>query len=1185
MFSALFADTAWHYPLYLDGGEPARKRVEICVANNSDKDLEERVLHIPAKKLGLVGHKRNSLRIVSQRGTELLFSVAPYSETISENAVVTIPFDCPKKEKISLYAYFDNPKAAEVPDFYLYGLANEDFEQPKQETFRRWGDGATRPHDPLELSAEEARTGGQSAYVKVGENGENWSAFRRIMQVNEGAEYLFEGYVKVKNLSKAKPSNNIGFHFLAYSDSEKRFLTLTPHVNPMQKKAVYFNSPTVKDNCDWTKLSAKIKIPQGYNRLVVKTKSWCEKADVYFDDLSFAEVSPSPDFSYEVKPVESLSISSPQSGEKWEVSRSKYNTRLTASFFNLSDARIENAIGSIPIKRVAQGNFPTSDFKVYKDGKPVVFGVLGENMIFNIDEIPPKSESKYNIYLKTDRQNQRVKTSGAKQASYIPSDQIAEVRNRLDPKDFQKLFSKCANLLANPDFEDGDAAWNYRSKSRQAVSFADSGIFGGKAMRLKIDKTAPTYPGLEQSVKIKPDTNYIAIIWGKSNMPNSSVRSPLLKITDNKTGKSIRSEPKLVSNGEWEVQSTILANPYRDANAALLILNSTPVDFLFDGAVLCESLTAQKFESAVPMDFRKGQSTKLWQVNSIVKVFDFFAPPPQIPEAEISLAKNETENLQLAARSNENIENLSISAPAPKLKDNPDGNLSAPEIGVVGYVANDSVSNYLLFTHLKFYERCIPPQSRLEYYPDPIIPAKSISLAKGRTDSIFLTFKADEKTKSGVYEGAVELKSGDKTVASIPYRVTVRDFALPKASSLGAMFSYHGGASFGRWRGASIEPAMRNRFYNREDIQKFMAQKRATIDSPNRIKYRESPDGKLTPDFTDFDRFCELALEEHKTPYLYIPLPIQMLNWARPLNKVKSGGKTISPIEGEWPYKGKDLSKISDEFAEYTQTRVKLVFDHLRKKGWADRFIYFVSDEPYYWRAPIAAMLNRYCNIIRQAAPEIKIYSSTWGYTDTLKNAVDAWGLNMSAANTPNEIAELNAQKNKLKIFTTDGNYCIDTPYNAQERIMSIYCYAGGFAAYEYWGVLWNTQNPFKWAMHKDRISDSDPTNVRRNRYPNGDGYFAYDAEFIGKKEIYSSVRLEAVRDGQEDFEYYKLLENLAQKRNDSEAFKLLEDVKSLAVYPNAGGRNSAELLPNPDVVQILRDKVAQAIERLQKTN
>jgi hypothetical protein len=228
-------------------------------------------------------------------------------------------------------------------------------------------------------------------------------------------------------------------------------------------------------------------------------------------------------------------------------------------------------------------------------------------------------------------------------------------------------------------------------------------------------------------------------------------------------------------------------------------------------------------------------------------------------------------------------------------------------------------------------------------------------------------------------------------------------------------------------------------------------------------------------------------------------------------------------------------------------------------------------------------MLNRYCDIVREVAPEIKIYSSSWGYTETLKNGIDAWGLNISAANTPKEIEELDKQKNKLKIFTTDGNYCIDTPFNAQERIMSLYCYAGGFVAYEYWGTLWNTQNPFKWAVHKDRISDSDPTNVRRNRYPNGDGYFIYNGEFIGKKELYTSIRLESIRDGQEDYEYYVLLETLAKKHNDADALKLLEEVKSFAIYPNAGGRKSAEFLPNPEVIQILRDKVAEHIERLSK--
>lgn len=109
-----------------------------------------------------------------------------------------------------------------------------------------------------------------------------------------------------------------------------------------------------------------------------------------------------------------------------------------------------------------------------------------------------------------------------------------------------------------------------------------------------------------------------------------------------------------------------------------------------------------------------------------------------------------------------------------------------------------------------------------------------------------------------------------------------------------------------------------------------------------------------------------------------------------------------------------------------------------------------------------------------------------------------------------------NRQTGKLKVFITDGNYCIDTPYNAQERIMAAFCYAGGFLGYEYWGVDWYMQNPFKWGMHKDRISSPIPNVKRRNRFPNGDGYFIYSGEILGRDEIFTSVRMESVRDGQE---------------------------------------------------------------------
>ena len=131
----------------------------------------------------------------------------------------------------------------------------------------------------------------------------------------------------------------------------------------------------------------------------------------------------------------------------------------------------------------------------------------------------------------------------------------------------------------------------------------------------------------------------------------------------------------------------------------------------------------------------------------------------------------------------------------------------------------------------------------------------------------------------------------------------------------------------------------------------------------------------------------------------------------------------------------------------------------------------------------------------------------------------------------------------------------------------------------------WYTRNPFKWGFHYDRISAPSPTVRNRTRYPNGDGYFLYSGEIIGRNEIFPSVRLESVRDGQEDYEYFKILENLAQKTGDASAKKTLEKVKSFAVYPNARGTRSAELLPNPERLESLRREVAEQIERLSAKN
>ena len=68
-----------------------------------------------------------------------------------------------------------------------------------------------------------------------------------------------------------------------------------------------------------------------------------------------------------------------------------------------------------------------------------------------------------------------------------------------------------------------------------------------------------------------------------------------------------------------------------------------------------------------------------------------------------------------------------------------------------------------------------------------------------------------------------------------------------------------------------------------------------------------------------------------------------------------------------------------------------------------------------------------------------------------------------------------------------------------------------------------------------------------------------------------------------EDYGYYTLLEKLANEKNDAEAKKILEDVKALVFIPNAGGRKSEHLLPQPERLSELRRQVGEAITRLMR--
>jgi hypothetical protein len=83
-----------------------------------------------------------------------------------------------------------------------------------------------------------------------------------------------------------------------------------------------------------------------------------------------------------------------------------------------------------------------------------------------------------------------------------------------------------------------------------------------------------------------------------------------------------------------------------------------------------------------------------------------------------------------------------------------------------------------------------------------------------------------------------------------------------------------------------------------------------------------------------------------------------------------------------------------------------------------------------------------------------------------------------------------------------------------------------------------------------------------------------------------STVRLEQAREGVEDYEALCLLRTRIEQaraagRDVSAAEAALKQATTLVEIPNAGGRYSSHILPEPGAVDEVRRAVAEAIEEL----
>ncbi|MBO5254981.1 MAG: carbohydrate binding domain-containing protein, partial [Opitutales bacterium] len=305
----------------------------------------------------------------------------------------------------------------------------------------------------------------------------------------------------------------------------------------------------------------------------------------------------------------------------------------------------------IPIKRVVAGNFSQDDFALFRGGKKVPFMLLNDILLFSAEEMQPYTEYEYSLYLKRDRKNQIVKTGGTKQSSYIMSDQKADTHFAVDFKAFERMLNSPSNMAKNPSFEEDINGWYKRYTTKDEAKVVDGGIYGKKALSVKIDKSKDWF-GVHQDIKnIQYGKSYICAIAVKAI--KGDMMLPRFRLTSSKNRESNYFTKKLSSSGDWQIQDVIFNNDLKNSYLSVGLIGTEDSEFLVDGVLFAECYRCEKYKAQTAFDLQAEKKIISWQVNSVVKVFPFYAPPLTTKLAEISLAKNEVENLQLAVRATE----------------------------------------------------------------------------------------------------------------------------------------------------------------------------------------------------------------------------------------------------------------------------------------------------------------------------------------------------------------------------------------------------------------------------------------------------------------------------------------------------------------------------------------------------
>lgn len=794
------------------------------------------------------------------------------------------------------------------------------------------------------------------------------------------------------------------------------------------------------------------------------------------------------------------------------------------------------------------------------------------------------------------------------------------------------LKTERLNLVRDYSFEAGFSPtmnWVVTNPANISLTIPNTGKLGTHSFKISVPRNVnPSWSGVTQVVPVTAGKRYFASVYMKGEQSPSGT-SIIVQMWNDQTwpnNEQFSLGKCYAGTSDWTIGSRVFGVPYNVNNfrfclSTAMVNKDSDFSLYYDGVLLSETMCAEPGNLQVKTDLEPA-SMALWSGNPIERIFMDNPPPFNLPRsASATAAKNEKEVFQIVLRTGNSTSGQYTVTVDPFIHtQNSAVALPAAAASIVGYVPIDSRTEGLTFSsQLTKYERRFPgafdmtvvPPSLIAgndgwpgLWPDPLYPVSQWSIKPNTTQPIWITVSAPADALPGEYTSTVKVACNGAQ-ASMQLRLNVWDFSLPQKNSLAGMQSI----ATPDW----IMDALQNDANRTDYIKKLCVLLKDNKMQPISIPYVTHSTGTVVPelkpvyntvtqecktDYTAFDAYAAYLFDECKVPQLLTSCRYNFMlgGWKEePTFYVQAVSSATDP--------GTSVAlPLSDGMFQTVFTKCLVHFwNHLKEKGWQDKFILYLYDEPFlYAKSPSSSLevktqLLQVLNMVKQAGAqvnfEIPSYISIRYFDADLIPYLKVWGMETSGQwpwATQDKLAILKTQDRTL-MYTLDGQYTLDTPFHGAERMIPYFCYKFGFSGFEHYCFDAPDYYPFHCAWQAPTY-DTKPESGSNFRWANDDDHLVYFyPDLSNGVKILTSTRVEQIREGMEDYEYMHILQTYVDAATSSQLKPqiqaVLEQVKSLVRFPNYGAQNSTWVFSNVAAdmanVFLLKEQMGQLIQQV----